>query len=116
MRHIFLPTALLMLLLCLTQSSAAQRIFGHEDREIAWREASVMSLKQLLFSFVGKDLASLGEIMFSAMCFTCVYWPRSGTFASGADVFAMAFGLLYANWGLNHIWAILFPPNSSMIL
>ena len=46
---------LLWMILCLAQSIAAQRIFGGEDRQVAWREASVCSPVQIVSAFIGKD-------------------------------------------------------------
>lgn len=116
MDHVFLQNGLMLLLLCLAQSVAAQRLFGGEERTMAWREASVCSPSQVLYSFIGKDMASLVEIALAAMCFTLVYWPIGHTYASGSDLFAIGFACLYAIWGLNHIWAIAMPQHAAMLL
>lgn len=116
LEHVFLPSSLMFLLLCLAQSVAAQRIFGGEDRQMTHREAGVCSLGQIVFGFIGKDLASLVEIVLAAMCFTLTYWPQSASFVHGSDLFAIGFATLYCIWGLNHIWAIAFSPHSAMLL
>jgi len=113
--HIFLKGLLVWLLLCLAQSVASQRVFGGEERQMAWREASVCSLSQIVSSFIGKDVASLVEMGLAALCFTLVYWPLVQQYASGGDIFAIGFAFLYAVWGVNHIWAIAFPPQTAMI-
>lgn len=115
-RHVFLRSALMFLLLCLTQSVAAQRIFGGEEKSVASREASVCSLAQVVFSFVGKDMASLVEMGLSAACFALTYWPLVQTNASGGDVFAIGFACLYCIWGMNHIFAIAFPQHTAVLV
>lgn len=114
--QIFLQNAVLLLLISLGQSVAAQRIFGGDERKIAWREASVSSLSQVLYSFIGKDTASLVEIAFSAVCCALLYLPTSNSFASGGDLFSIFFAFQYAVWGLNHMLAIAMPTNSAMLL
>lgn len=113
--HVFLPTGLTLLLLCLAQSVAAQRVFAGEERQVAYREAAVCSLNQVLWSFVGKDLASLLEISIGTMCFTLTFWPNANTFASVFDVYAIGFACLYSIWGLNYIFSIVCPPSTAML-
>jgi len=113
--HIFLPAGLMLLLLCLAQSAAAQRTFGGEERLVAGREAGVCSLRQVLLGFVGKDLASLAEILLATLCYCMAFWPEAHTFASGPDLFAIGFACLYCIWGLNFIWSVLFPPHVAML-
>jgi len=109
-----LQNGLFLLLLCLAQCVAAQRYFGGEEREVAMREASLSSLSQVLFTFVGKDVASLVEIFLSAAVFTLTFWPDSKTYAHGTDVFETGFALLYCLWGFNHILAIMFRQSIAM--
>jgi len=112
----FLKTALLILLYALVQSVAAQRLFGGEERHVAWREASVSSLSQVVFAFVGKDVASLLEISLMSAVFVFAYWPYAGSYASAFDMYEVGFATAYAFWGFNHILAICFPPASAMLL
>jgi len=65
---------------------------------------------------VGKDLASLAEIWLAATCFTMTFFPMAHTFATVSDLFALGFSTLYCVWGMNHIFAICFQPQSAVIL
>lgn len=112
----FLKTGLLILLLALVQSVAAQRLFGGEERHVAWREASVSSLIQVVFAFVGKDIASLMEITLTSFVFVFAYWDYAGTYASAFDMYEVGFATTYAFWGFNHVLAICFPPSAAMLL
>merc|ERR1712043_76292 len=116
MEHIFLESGLMLLLLVLAQSVAAQHLFGGEERAMMWREAAVSSLSQTLFSFIGRDIASLAELALTAVSFSLVYWPISHTYVSCSDTFAIGFGVLYAVWGMNHIWAISCPSHTAMLV
>jgi len=115
MTYCFLRSLFMFLVIVLAQSVAAQHVFGGEERSVAWREASVCSLPQTLFSFIGQDLASLVEISFSALCFTLLYWPISGTLVSCGALFEIMFATLYAVWGLSHIWAVAFTSHIAML-
>jgi len=106
----------LLLLLALTQGIAAQRIFGGEERRMTYREGAVHSLSQVMFAFVGKDIASLVEIVLSAAVFTLIFIPIANTFASSFGLFSLGFALLYAVWGMSHIWAIICPANSAALV
>ncbi|CAK0855900.1 unnamed protein product [Prorocentrum cordatum] len=107
-KQLLISGSLVFVLVFLLQLVPAQRVFGLEERKVAWREASVTSLSQVAFSFVGKDLASLAEIFFHAASFTLTFLPLAQTFASGAEVFSVAFALIYCVWGIIHIAAIVF--------
>mmetsp|Transcript_135912 Transcript_135912/g.264498 ORF Transcript_135912/g.264498 Transcript_135912/m.264498 type:complete len:301 (+) Transcript_135912:1-903(+) len=115
-KHIMVPPALLILISSLMQSVSAQRIFGGSERDMALREAGVFSLAQTFYSFVGRDLASIVEILMAAGCFTLIYWPMTPSFMSGSDMFAIAFALFYAIWGMNHILAIALNQQAAMVL
>lgn len=108
--------ALVFVILFLLQLVPAQRVFGLEERSVAWREASVTSLSQVVFSFIGKDLASLPEIFFHAACFTLTFLPLANTFASAADLYSVAFSLMYCVWGIIHVAAIAFSPQQATML
>jgi len=116
MKHVFLRTAFVLLLLCLTQGIAAQRVFGGEDRQVAHREGGVCSLQQVLCGFVGKDLASLVEILLYSLVVTFFYFPLASNLASVSDFFTMIFSAIYCIWGMNHIWAISFQRQSAAVL
>jgi len=98
------------------QCVVAMRIFGGEEQLMARREGSVWSLWQVLFSFVGKDLVTLPEIVFSAMLFAMTFWPLSGIFVTGNDYVALGFAVIYCFWGMNHIWAITLHRQIGMLL
>merc|ERR1711924_282001 len=115
MDQFFLPNSMMFLLICLDQSIAAQRLFGGTERPIAWREAKVSSLSQVMFGFVGKDLSSLVEMLFAATCCSLPFWPDAGTFASWGDLLAITFACIYCVWGLNHTWTIAFPAHTAML-
>jgi len=92
------------------------RLFGGEERQVAWREASVSSLSHVLFTFIGKDISSLVEITLAAVVFTLAHWPLAHSFASGTDLFEVGFGIIYCIWGLNHFLAIVCPPSVGMLV
>lgn len=114
--HIFKRNTLVLLLLCLVQTITSSRIFGGEESTIAGREAGVSSLPQVLYAFVGKDMASLVEIGLAAACFTLTYWPLVESNASGGDIFSIGFALTYCVWGVSHIWAVVCPSNVAFIM
>lgn len=116
LEHVFLQNGLMLMLLCLTQSIGAQRLFGGAERHVALREASVTSLSQVLYGFIGKDVVGLVEMFLAAMVYTLTYWPLATTYASVTDFFAIGFATLYCIWGMNHIFAIAFPGNTAMLL
>jgi len=115
LKHAFLSTTLLFLLVSLTQSFAAQRIFGTFERDLIIREAGVSSLAQTCCAFLGRDLASIAEMLINATVVTLAYWPLSASFVSGSDLFAISFALIYAVWGFSHIVAIVFNRQVAMI-
>jgi len=60
--------------------------------------------------------ASLAEIFFHAACFTLTYLPMATTFASGADLFSVAFALMYCVWGIVHVAAIVLTVQKATML
>merc|ERR1712137_364009 len=104
-----------MLLISLTQTLAAQRIFGAAERDMLIREAGVASLAHTCCGFIGRDLASIAEMLLASIVLTFTYWPLSSSFVSGSDLFAIGFALIYAVWGFSHILAIAFNRQVALI-
>jgi len=114
--HLFQKNSLMLLLVALAQSVSSQRIFGGEEREVAKREAAVVSLPQMLYSFVGKDMASIVEMSFASASFALTHWQLVSSNMSITDLVSIGFSFLYAVWGLNYIWSILLPSKNALLL
>jgi len=108
--------AFLCFLTMLITSFAALRMLGGEEGRMLQREASICTLQQVVYSFVGKDLASFVEIGFASAVFSLSYWPRVGTNSSIEDIFACILACVYCCWGLCHIWAVCFQYHMALMV
>lgn len=90
--------------LALTQAVAAQRVYGGEERVVAWREASVQV--NMILYFAGRNLAALVEILAMTMFFTVAYYPLCPYHMSFHGMYWSTFAYVYAIWGLNFVFSI----------
>jgi len=100
--------------LMLTQGVAAQRVLGGNTRYVVWREAGAAGNTALCF--LGRDLASMLEVLMAAVIFTAIYWTWGPLLSSHHTVFWTSWALVYAVFGLNYIWSVLLSPDTAQMM
>jgi len=110
--NFMMQSAFAALALMLLQGVAAQRTFG-ADLLVTWREAQVGM--PMVPYFVGKDLASLFEITFSAATFTAVYGALSHSQLPLHELYAGSWTFIYSVTGLSYIFSIVASPTAAQM-
>jgi len=107
---LFFQVSFAYLFLMLANSMAGLRVFGGNERFVAWRESGVRI--NTFFYFCGRDMIALVEIGISAAVFTMVYWNFGPVLCSQHQMFSATFAFTYMAYGYSFLLSILMEAST----